>query len=117
MQTVYLTGPVTNLLSVLRILIEILSHTHAKGWEGGTLNNFKFGTFISRFQSDGMGSMAVKGLKISLSKATITHLESHTRQERSELFESREKRYKKEKEAINNNRHSETSGLDFCNAV
>ena len=63
MQTVYLMGPVTNLLSVLCILIEILSHTHAKGWEGGTLNNFKFGTFISRFQSDGVGSMAVKGLK------------------------------------------------------
>ena len=102
MQTVYLTGPVTNLLSVLCILIEILSHTHAKGWEGGTLNNFKFGTFISRFQSDGMGSMAVKGLKISLSKATITHLESHTTDENEVSCSRAEKSVikKKKKQSI-----------------
>ena len=47
--------------NIVCILIEILSHTHAKGWEVGSLNNFKSGIFIGRFQSDGVGSMAVKG--------------------------------------------------------
>ena len=43
-------GPVRNLLSVLRVLIEILSLPRAKGNKG--LNDFKFGTFIGRFESD-----------------------------------------------------------------
>ena len=29
------------------------------------LNDFKFGTFVDRFQSDGAASMAVKGLKLN----------------------------------------------------
>ena len=55
-------GPVTNLPSVLCILIESLSHVHAKGRK--RLNDFKFGSFIGRVQSDGAGSMAVKGLRV-----------------------------------------------------
>ena len=39
--------PVTNLLSVLCILIDVLSHAYVKG--GRSLNDFKFGTFIGRF--------------------------------------------------------------------
>ena len=54
-------GPITNLLSTMCILIEILSCAHAKRGKG--LNDFKFGTFIGRFQSDGAASMAVKWLK------------------------------------------------------
>ena len=53
-------GPMTNLLSILRILTEVLSHAHAKRGKG--LINFKFGTFIDRFPSDAATSMAVKGL-------------------------------------------------------
>ena len=45
---------------MLCILIEVLSCAHAKG--GKSLNDFKFGSFIGRFQSDGAASMAVKGL-------------------------------------------------------
>ena len=52
--------PVTTLLSILCSLREVLSRAHVKGGIG--LNNFKFGTFIGRFQSDDMASMAVKGL-------------------------------------------------------
>ena len=50
----------TNLLSILRILTEVLSRAHAKRGKG--LINFKFGTFIDRFPSDAATSMAVKGL-------------------------------------------------------
>ena len=53
-------GPVTNLFSVLCILTEILSRTHAKVGKG--LNGFKFGTFVGRFQNDEVASIAVKGL-------------------------------------------------------
>ena len=53
-------GPITSILSVLCILIEIFSPAHAKG--GKKLNGFKFGTFIGRFPSGGAASMAVKGL-------------------------------------------------------
>ena len=56
-------GPVTNLLSVLCILIELFWRAHVKG--GKKLNGFKFGTFIGHFPSDGVVSMAVKGLKIT----------------------------------------------------
>ena len=34
---------------------------------GGSLNGFKFGTFIGRFPSDGAARMAVKGLNVSTS--------------------------------------------------
>ena len=52
--------PTATLLSILCILIDILSCTPPKGNKG--LSDFKFGTFICRFQSDGAASMAVKGL-------------------------------------------------------
>ena len=50
-----------DLLPVLCILIEILSRTHAQGEK--SLNEFKFGTFIVRFPSDGPACSAVKGIK------------------------------------------------------
>ena len=53
-------GPVTHLLSVLCIFIEILLRAHAKGQKSH--NDFRFGTFIGHFPSDGAPSMAVKGL-------------------------------------------------------
>ena len=43
------------------IFIEIFSHAHAKGVIK-SLNDFKFDAFVGRFQSDGVESMAVKGL-------------------------------------------------------
>ena len=55
-------GPITSLISILRILIEILSPAHAKR---GSFSDFKFGTFVGRFSSDGVASMAVKGLRCS----------------------------------------------------
>ena len=55
------SGPLTNLLSILCVLTEVLSLLHGKGGKG--LNNFKFDTFSGRFPSDGAASMAVKGLK------------------------------------------------------
>ena len=48
--------PITNLHSMLCILIEVLLRAQ-KG-----VSEFKFGTSISRFQSDGAARMAVKGL-------------------------------------------------------
>ena len=63
-------GPVTNLLSVPCILIEILSRVHTK--EGKSLNDLKFGTFIGCFLSEGAASMAVKGL-ISRQKTSHRH--------------------------------------------
>ena len=53
-------GPVTNLLSILCLLTEVLSRANAKGGKG--LNGFKFGTFTGRFQSDGAASMVEKRL-------------------------------------------------------
>ena len=54
---------ITNLLSILCILIEIFSPAHAKGgWGGGGLNDFIFGTSIVRFPSEGADRMAVKEL-------------------------------------------------------
>ena len=52
-----LDGPVTDLLSVLCILVEVPSRAHAK--RAKSLDDFKFG----RFSSDGAASTAVKGLK------------------------------------------------------
>ena len=52
-------------------LIEIFARVHAKCvcvcvcvcvCGGGGVTDFKLGTFIGRFQSDGASSMAVKGL-------------------------------------------------------
>ena len=64
-------GPITKLLSVLHILIEILSRAHAEGGKG--LNDFRFGTFIGSFQSDGVASMAMKGLKPEVGQNIATH--------------------------------------------
>ena len=57
-------GPLSNLLWILCILIEILSRAHAKGAKK-SLNDFKFGTIMGRFPSDGAASMAEKGLRDS----------------------------------------------------
>ena len=56
-------SPVTNLLSVLTVLIEVLSCAHGGGGGGGGggLNDFKFGTSVGHFLNDS-ASMAVKGL-------------------------------------------------------
>ena len=54
-------GPVTNLLSVLCVSVEVLAHAK----RGKSLNDFKFGPSNSstgRFLSDGAASTAVKGL-------------------------------------------------------
>ena len=40
-------GPITNLLSILCILVEILLCTHTKGQKSH--NDFRFGTFIGHF--------------------------------------------------------------------
>ena len=53
-------GPITNLLLMLCILTEVFSRALAKGEKD--FNDFKFGTFISRFPRDGAANMAVKGL-------------------------------------------------------
>ena len=47
LQIAYFNGPLTNLLSVLYILIEIISHAHAKGKKD--LNDLKFGTLLVVF--------------------------------------------------------------------
>ena len=53
--------PVTNLHSILWVLVEVFSRAHAKS--GKSLNDFKFGTSIGRFSSDGAARTAVKGSK------------------------------------------------------
>ena len=59
-------GPFTNLLAIPCILIELFSRARAKG--GKKLNDFKFGSFIGRFPSDGAackhGSERVNGMQI-----------------------------------------------------
>ena len=54
-------GPITNLLSVLCILVEVLSRARVK--RENSLNGFKFGASVGHFSSDGAASAAVKGLK------------------------------------------------------
>ena len=44
------SGPVSHLLSMLRVLMKILSHTSAKK-KAKRLKGFKFGAFIGRFQA------------------------------------------------------------------
>ena len=53
-------GPITNLLSILCILIEVSSPFMSSG---GNFNDLKFGTFICSFKSKGTASTAVNGLK------------------------------------------------------
>ena len=52
--------PITNLLSILCILAEVLSRAQAK--RGKSLNHFKRGTSIGRFSSDSAASTAMNGL-------------------------------------------------------
>ena len=49
-------GPITNLLSILRISVEVLSRAHAK--RAKSLNDFKFGLF----SNDGAANTTVKRL-------------------------------------------------------
>ena len=70
-------GPMTNLLSILCILIEALSRAHAK-W-GHSLNDFKFGTHFSRFQNLHAGKhgrlrVKVWGLPVKLSNLCTLQL-------------------------------------------
>ena len=53
--------PITDLVSIQCILIEILPRAHGKEEKG--LYDFRFGAFTGHFQSDGAESMAVKGLR------------------------------------------------------
>ena len=57
-------GPITSLLLILCILIEVLSRAHATSKK--SLNDFRFGAFIGHFPSDGTVSMAVKGLTMMM---------------------------------------------------
>ena len=68
-------GPITTLLSILCILVEVLSRAHAK--KGKCRNDFKFGTFIGRFSSDDATSTAMKGLIYTLMK-NPSHLHADT---------------------------------------
>ena len=48
-------GPITNLLSILCILIEVLLRAHEKGWMagwGGSRNHFMFDNFTGLFPSE-----------------------------------------------------------------
>ena len=55
-------GPVTTLLSVLCVLYcEVPSRVHAKTEK--SLNDFKFGTSVGRFSSDGAGKHGSEGVK------------------------------------------------------
>ena len=67
-------GPITNLVSILCISVEILSRVYARDWGGGGGHNgFRFGAFIGHFPSDGAGSMAVKGLIPASFGPTLNH--------------------------------------------
>ena len=57
-----LDGPITALLSILCILVEVLSCARAK--KRKRLNDFKFGTSVGHVLSDGAASTAVKGLNM-----------------------------------------------------
>ena len=59
-------GPITTLLLILCILVEVLSRAQAKGGEVLILSNF--GTSIGCFSSDGAASTAVKGLRKCVNK-------------------------------------------------
>jgi len=62
LRTILFDRPLTKMYcQFCDILTEILSRSHAKG---GSLNDFKFGTSIGRFSTDGATSWAVKGLSV-----------------------------------------------------
>ena len=60
LQIAYFNGPITSLFSILSILAELFLRARATGKKDP--NDSKFGVFVSRFESDGLASMAVKGL-------------------------------------------------------
>ena len=64
-------GPITNLLSILCILVKVLSCAHAN--RGKSRNNFKFGASIGRFPSDSAESTAVKELCLIHFKLKAIH--------------------------------------------
>ena len=80
MQTVYLFDGLKIYFQILCILIEVKRTSVLMGrWGGGggrggrgggRLHDFKFGTFICRFPSDGAASKAVKGLKNGLHQSS-----------------------------------------------
>lgn len=76
----YFDVPVTNLLSVLCILKEIFSRTHAKLKKG--LNDFKIGTFIGRFRNDSEASMTAKGLSNENQSVTLKVLIIHSKKKK-----------------------------------
>ena len=59
-----LDGPITALLSILCILIELEVLPCALATKVKSLNDFKFGTSVGRFLIDGAASTAVKGLNM-----------------------------------------------------
>ena len=66
-------GLITNLLSTLCILIEVLSRAHAKE---GSRNDFKSGTSTNCFLSDGAACTAVNGL-ISFRMTSDNHSDAY----------------------------------------
>ena len=56
-------GPITDLLSVLSALINVLLSVHLRRGKN-SLNDLKCGTFTGRFPIDGATSMAEKGLRV-----------------------------------------------------
>ena len=59
-------GPVTTLISVPCILVDVLSRAHTKKG-GGSLNDLKSAISVGRFSRDGAASTAVKGLNSNIS--------------------------------------------------
>ena len=79
-------GPITNIISILCILIEILTRAHAK--RGQSLNDFKFGTFIGRLPCDTVANMAVKRLTFNIYIDSIGPLMQLNRSKQSETTSS-----------------------------
>ena len=83
-------GSVTTLLSLLCILTEVLSRAHAKG-QTKSPNDFRFGTPTGRFPSDGAASMAVKGLKSTLTTMSLTEHTGGERERKRQIERQRDR--------------------------
>ena len=83
-------GHITNLLSILSILTEVLSRAHAKG-QTKSPNDFRFGTPTGRFPSDGAASMAVKGLKSTLTTMSLTEHTGGERERKRQIERQRDR--------------------------